>query len=200
MQRSIKILSDKCCTVDARAPQDASVWEKNTKKTSELDRFSWFLFFICVFSTFPLPTKPPQKISPLQPTQLPTSVACVLRSSRRCCRKARAKRNSELSTPATYGGRHPTSGVDRTMEKRTKKKGLEFLFWGGLLVVVGSFLLGKRFLGGKMLYMLFVGWLIWQLPTTIVTLMAQHLVSHYDTHGEIAHCGNLALSKHCHYK
>ena len=123
--------------------------KKSNKKTSELDRFSWFLCFLSVFfdSSPPHPTKPPQKniTTSTYPAE-PTSVACVLRSSNRCCRKARAKRNSELSTPATYGGRHQTSDfLTEPWRKEPQKKDLNSFSGGG---VVGFFWGRKRFWGG----------------------------------------------------
>ena len=165
------------------------------------------LLFICVFRLL-RPSKPPKKYyqfnppspqpHPKPPARGPASVACVLRSSRRCCRKARAKRNSELSTPATYGGIQRVivgTGVHRTMEKRTKKR-LQFLLEGGVVGCCGRFFVwGVRDFWGGDVYC----WLIdWQLPAAIGILIAQYLISHYDTDGEIAHCGNVTQTKHYH--
>lgn len=133
----------------------------NTKKNIKKNLWTWqilmiSLFVICVFRLLPTPPNHPKKISPVQPTQLPTSVACVLRSSRRCCRKARAKRNSELSTPATYGGRKNEWSWQNHGEKN-QKKGLEFLFWGGCWLLWEVFCWGRDFWGERC-YLL-VGWL-----------------------------------------
>ena len=133
--------------------------KKNQKKKPlNLTDSHDFSVFLSVFfdSSPPHPTKPPQKniTTSTYPAE-PTSVACVLRSSNRCCRKARAKRNSELSTPATYGGRHQTSDfLTEPWRKEPQKKDLNsFSGGGGCWVLLGE----EEILGGELL---FVGWLI----------------------------------------
>ena len=133
----------------------------------ELDRFSWFLFFICVFR---LPQTTP-KISPLQPTQPfhchpkpPVPSSPPLWRVFSGAPDVAVERHGRSVTPNCPPRPPMEAGIQRVeltepWRKEPKKKGLEFLFWGGCWLLWEVFCWwGEIFWGEDVIYV--ICWLV----------------------------------------